>query len=365
MGRSMSRRFATGGLLAVSLVFFSVALVGCGQSNGPSQTTAAPDPATVKTTAFLGDISGVWSARSIGVLTLAYDGQNKTLQVIADDTPIAARLGDVDTQSETANLLVTLKETNKEVVWTLRRVWDASKTTFHLALILNDGESVDLSFIRKIGVDDKNRIANIYKEQEQALSTQRESLKDKAAAELASSAPPQRIGPTLAPAPNAPATPLNSAKDGVQAAVAPSEDRLRDCQATKMEIYKRRYKASVGNQAPERQPSAEQQQATMELAAAGATRSCERELTALATGRPSFDCAKASTAAESLICSDPQLAQLDVVLGNAYAAAKLFAPDKEAIQSAQVEWLKARNECQDVACARKLYDSRISALKAL
>ena len=58
---------------------------------------------------------------------------------------------------------------------------------------------------------------------------------------------------------------------------------------------------------------------------------------------PSFDCAKASTSVEQLICSDQQLAEADRAMGEAFRV----HPKDAVVVREQREWLKAR----DSACA--------------
>lgn len=75
---------------------------------------------------------------------------------------------------------------------------------------------------------------------------------------------------------------------------------------------------------------------------------------------PSFDCRKAATIQEKLICSDNALSRLDSELGVLYQEAKYVADDKNAIQREQMEWLKnKRNACSDVACLLDAYNNRI------
>jgi uncharacterized protein YecT (DUF1311 family) len=77
----------------------------------------------------------------------------------------------------------------------------------------------------------------------------------------------------------------------------------------------------------------------------------------------SFDCAKASTAVEKLICADEKLSILDDQLTTAYKAATETATDKATLKTQQKNWLKKkRNICKDAECLTKAYQSRIDAL---
>ncbi len=78
---------------------------------------------------------------------------------------------------------------------------------------------------------------------------------------------------------------------------------------------------------------------------------------------PSFDCGKASTAAERLICSNSELAQADIQLAQAYKAALGDAADKAALKKEQAEWLKnQRDVCIDANAMLKVYQERTSQL---
>ena len=77
----------------------------------------------------------------------------------------------------------------------------------------------------------------------------------------------------------------------------------------------------------------------------------------------SFDCAKASSAQEKMICSDRELARLDVELSAVYRKAREAAADAKALQSEQLQWLKAtRQACSDKACLAEAYKSRTAEL---
>lgn len=78
----------------------------------------------------------------------------------------------------------------------------------------------------------------------------------------------------------------------------------------------------------------------------------------------SFDCAKASTKLEKLICSDKELNALDDALGKAYKKALSGAADRDALKNGQKEWLKnTLRPCDiDKACLVPAYKNRIAAL---
>lgn len=77
----------------------------------------------------------------------------------------------------------------------------------------------------------------------------------------------------------------------------------------------------------------------------------------------SFDCAKASSAQEKMICSDRELARLDVDLARAYGKAREAAADPKALQAEQLQWLSStRKSCSDKACLADAYMSRTAEL---
>lgn len=84
----------------------------------------------------------------------------------------------------------------------------------------------------------------------------------------------------------------------------------------------------------------------------------------------SFDCAKASTHVENMICANPQLSDLDGRLGQLYTELKdsLTKVDKEALQKEQGAWLKKRDkqitQCAgDIECAITIYADRLNMLQ--
>jgi uncharacterized protein YecT (DUF1311 family) len=78
---------------------------------------------------------------------------------------------------------------------------------------------------------------------------------------------------------------------------------------------------------------------------------------------PSFDCQKASNGAERLVCSDRELAKLDVNLNQIYIKARDLTDDKEKLKNEQNEWIKSsRNACSDKNCMTNAFKQRISEL---
>ncbi|MGL6618684.1 MliC family protein [Aeromonas hydrophila] len=84
---------------------------------------------------------------------------------------------------------------------------------------------------------------------------------------------------------------------------------------------------------------------------------------------PSFDCAKAAGAAETLICKDAALAALDNELATLYPKALAnLSPEQLKIEKAmQRGWIKGRNDCgkaKDLRqCVEENYQRRITELQ--
>jgi len=83
---------------------------------------------------------------------------------------------------------------------------------------------------------------------------------------------------------------------------------------------------------------------------------------ALPAQAASFDCAKAESKVEKLICSDAGLSQLDEELNTAYKTAMQDVKHSDSIKQAQKQWMKERNSCSDVACVKVAYETWLSSL---
>jgi uncharacterized protein len=81
----------------------------------------------------------------------------------------------------------------------------------------------------------------------------------------------------------------------------------------------------------------------------------------------SFDCAKAQTRTEKMICADRAVADLDEYLGRYYAAARSDMPGAAAcLQADQSQWLKStRDACADASCLKSAYLNRLAELDPL
>ena len=73
----------------------------------------------------------------------------------------------------------------------------------------------------------------------------------------------------------------------------------------------------------------------------------------------SFDCAKAKSTVDQLICSDADLASRDVELAALYRRAKQRASDPDAVEEEQADWVALkRNACRSVKCLVAVYAQR-------
>jgi uncharacterized protein len=75
--------------------------------------------------------------------------------------------------------------------------------------------------------------------------------------------------------------------------------------------------------------------------------------------KPSFNCAKAHSFSEKLICSDPELTRIDYDLSVLYAQAKLATHNSAAFkQTNNEEWLWREKNCNDRNCVLQWYEHR-------
>ena len=83
---------------------------------------------------------------------------------------------------------------------------------------------------------------------------------------------------------------------------------------------------------------------------------------ALAIGAPSFDCGRASTIVEKMICADAELAALDRAIARLYAGvprADRTGNRVGGLWRKQADWLKERDHCAAKKCLTAIYDERL------
>ena len=77
----------------------------------------------------------------------------------------------------------------------------------------------------------------------------------------------------------------------------------------------------------------------------------------------SYDCQKAATKTEKMICADPELAKLDIEMARVFAEARRRAGGAVPGQQA---WLKeTRDACTNAPCLKRVYETRILFLKGV
>jgi uncharacterized protein len=81
------------------------------------------------------------------------------------------------------------------------------------------------------------------------------------------------------------------------------------------------------------------------------------------TADPSFDCSKARSDAEHLICNDATLAALDQRLAVTFARAKTVATDQVAFRErTRGQWNYREKYCHDTDCLMRWYQDQQTAL---
>jgi uncharacterized protein len=109
---------------------------------------------------------------------------------------------------------------------------------------------------------------------------------------------------------------------------------------------------------PKPQPQPQPQRRRVEIVKAAPAPVPQRAVVA-GTTHPSFDCARARSVPEKLICSDAQLAQLDRELGQLHARARMSARNTWAFkQRSDEEWRRREATCRDRECLVRWYGQR-------
>ena len=81
----------------------------------------------------------------------------------------------------------------------------------------------------------------------------------------------------------------------------------------------------------------------------------------------SFECSRAQSTIEKMICADATLRELDEHLGRYYSAGRVtLGAGASCLQTDQTQWLKVtRGACRDAACLKTVYLNRLAELDAL
>jgi uncharacterized protein len=79
----------------------------------------------------------------------------------------------------------------------------------------------------------------------------------------------------------------------------------------------------------------------------------------------SFDCDKAGSAVEKLICGSPDLSHRDLQLGTVYREALAKSKSPQRLKQEQRQWLTRRDACADEECLLNAYRTRYVELRRL
>jgi hypothetical protein len=78
---------------------------------------------------------------------------------------------------------------------------------------------------------------------------------------------------------------------------------------------------------------------------------------------PSFDCSRASSSVEQMICADGELARLDSETAEAFKVARSHSADPSSISTDQGRWRReVRDACGDSSCVSDAYRARLAEL---
>jgi uncharacterized protein len=85
-----------------------------------------------------------------------------------------------------------------------------------------------------------------------------------------------------------------------------------------------------------------------------------------ATGQAaSFDCSKASTSVEKLICDTPVLGKLDEAMAQNFKsmlASNIGDGARNDLRATQKRWISERNSCSSVQCLEGAYRTRVDTI---
>lgn len=321
---------------AIFVLILCAALVACGKSQSDRDAARA---------SVIGDVSGVWSSSSAGLITI--DDRGKQLRFLIGDDPKVAKLGDVDTVNRTVNLLLKRTADGKQIVWTLRRVRDANRTSFHLDVVLDDGSHAELPFVRQVTRDDLDRIASLYQQAGKLVAVN-------PAPGPVTAAKPAAVTPRV---PQALATTVSHS--GTEQETPPAQTSL----APEHRKPPPDEMAALPPQQPEApQPRKPVRKTADEIPTEAIQNAGE---SAAPAPRGSLDCTRALTAPEQVVCSDTFLMAEDTRLEALFATA-VEGPYAREARVGQRYWRNnVRTRCYDSECMRYAYAKRIEELNAL
>lgn len=86
---------------------------------------------------------------------------------------------------------------------------------------------------------------------------------------------------------------------------------------------------------------------------------------ALSAQATSFDCGKAKSKVEHIICDNAEISKLDDELSATYSAALRSIVQANSIKQEQKQWMKERSGCADAACVKQAYEMRLQGLSSV
>lgn len=281
-------------------------IAGCSETPEPeSSAVGAPvQAADAASEQLLNDMEGVWrSSAPDQLMYLVRDGRNlRMLSGGAHETDVQLR--SVDAKAQSVNLSVAAA--GGRVVWTIRKVPDAGNEApgYGLLVTMNGGEQLELALVRRISPEDREFMTG---ELARALREEREAAVAEVDAEPVSEFEDAAVAVAMESA-------TRVSSDDVKVSKTRLDDQEREEPATR--------------------------------AVAFAT---------------SFDCGKATKAAEAAVCHDADLAMLDQRLARGYRMALANEDQPESLRSSQMRWLKDRRDaCEhDIDCLRRIYRQRL------
>jgi hypothetical protein len=169
--------------------------------------------------------------------------------------------------------------------------------------------------------------------------------------------PTRQAGATAAGAP--PATPAPAAAAAAKAnppAVAPAREPAATAARSPAPATERPNAAPRVRENAERPPAVEPR---VRQATGTPNASLNSQQPAESSTRPSFDCARARSVPEKIICGDAELSRMDRDLSRLHARAKDAAPDPSAFKRQNDnEWRRREANCRDRDCLLDWYGQR-------
>jgi uncharacterized protein len=76
----------------------------------------------------------------------------------------------------------------------------------------------------------------------------------------------------------------------------------------------------------------------------------------------SFDCGKAGTKVEHIICANSEISKMDEILSRRYTELVQWPAKTQSAKQEQTNWLRQRNACHNQECVRRAYRVRLSSM---